>query len=661
MLSQLNRAFVGALAVVAAALAVAVPGDVQAQGADPAIYGALPAVSEVVIAPGGRYAAAIQNTPSATAVVIYDLDNPGAAPTGIALGDGKARGIVWASDTHVLLLSGRTDKVSTGGGLKMLEFERWVAINRETLQAKTLFTNIAGYFIPDAGTLEATPASRPGKAIFSRIDTKVAAGGPSRIGSSAFGLTLFEVDLDSAKETRLAPGTPSTLGWVVDLDGSPLLRIDWDAATEERRVFRMNGAMATLLKAFKEEAAADSVANWWGRRPGTEEVYVSTVVDGRTQLVPFSLTDGTFGAPIFGVAGHDAGWPVFDPRAATLTGVWFTEDMPSIWHIDEAVRTQQAALSRAVPGSTATIESRSDDGQRMIVRARFPDHPDQFFTFDKPTKKLNMIAASYPALDGRVVAKRERYDFVAADGLRVAGYLTVPKGATKVKMPLIVLPHGGPHARDDQAFDFWSFFYAARGYLVYQPNFRGSSGYGYDYRTAGYGQWGLAMQDDVDNGTRKLIADGIADPARICIVGASYGGYSALMGAIRSPDLYRCAASVNGVTNIPALISRQDWAGDKYFSLRLGSRFRSEDELAKTSPALAAAQIKAPILLVHGQDDTVVPYGQALLMRDALTAAKQQVELITLKGEDHWLSAGPTRTKMLQSTVDFVDSHIGAP
>jgi dipeptidyl aminopeptidase/acylaminoacyl peptidase len=191
---------------------------------------------------------------------------------------------------------------------------------------------------------------------------------------------------------------------------------------------------------------------------------------------------------------------------------------------------------------------------KMIVRAVYSNHPDQFFLFDRTKKSLDMIAASYSALDGKNFGAKERFDYQTSDDLTIHGYLTVPAGVAKSSLPLIVLPHGGPEGRDDMSFDWWTFFYASRGYLVYQPNFRGSDGYGFKFRSAGYGEWGRKMQDDITEGVQKLIAQGIVDPNRICIVGASYGGYAALAGATLTPDLYKCAVSVNGVSDLMGML-----------------------------------------------------------------------------------------------------------
>jgi dipeptidyl aminopeptidase/acylaminoacyl peptidase len=292
----------------------------------------------------------------------------------------------------------------------------------------------------------------------------------------------------------------------------------------------------------------------------------------------------------------------------------------------------------------------------------YTDHPTQFFLYDQTARSLAMIAPAYAALDGNIVAKKEKFDYVSSDGKNIRGYLTVPAGASEQSAPLIVLPHGGPESRSTQGFDYWSFFYAARGYLVYQPNFRGSDGYGYRFRSAGFGEWGRKMQDDISEGVKKLIADGVADPNRICIVGASYGGYAALAGATLTPDLYACAVSVNGVANLPGMLgqeARDSELSEDFWKIRIGDRFRDTASLTDVSPASQAANAKAPIMLIVSKDDIVVPPFQSIQMRDALKKAGKAHEYVELPGEDHWLSTGASRTEMLRRSIEFIDRHIG--
>ncbi len=229
-------------------------------------------------------------------------------------------------------------------------------------------------------------------------------------------------------------------------------------------------------------------------------------------------------------------------------------------------------------------------------------------------------------------------------------------GKEKAKgLPLVVLPHGGPHARDTMEFNYQAQFLANRGYGVFQPNFRGSTGYGQRFMEAGYGEWGGKMQDDITDGVRYLIRQGIANPKRICIMGGSYGGYAALMGGIKTPDLYRCVISINGVTDLGMLRTQtRRSTAEQFQRISLGKAWDDRDEQKRRSPTDNARAFKAPVLLIHGKDDLVVEYDQARQME----RANKKVTFVTLDGEDHYLSRGETRLAALTAVEKFLARHL---
>ncbi len=253
--------------------------------------------------------------------------------------------------------------------------------------------------------------------------------------------------------------------------------------------------------------------------------------------------------------------------------------------------------------------------------------------------------------------------YPAADKLNIHGYLTLPPGRADKGLPLIVFPHGGPAAADTLDFDWWAQAYAAQGYAVLQPNFRGST---VDNKLleAGYGEYGRKMQTDLSDGVRYLAGRGIIDPSRVCIVGASYGGYAALAGVTLDPGVYRCAVSVAGISDLKRMLkwTNQQMGSSENSAQRFWDRFMgvsspNDPALKAISPIEHIGAVTVPVLLIHGKDDTVVPYEQSDLMADALAHAGKSVQFVTLKHEDHWLSRGPTRLQMLEASIDFLKKN----
>ena len=224
----------------------------------------------------------------------------------------------------------------------------------------------------------------------------------------------------------------------------------------------------------------------------------------------------------------------------------------------------------------------------------------------------------------------------------------------------MVLPHSGPEERDNREFNWLVQFLAARGYGVLQPQFRGSSGFGGAFRRAGYRQWGGLMQDDVSDGVRYLVDQGIADPLRVGIVGnGRYGGYAALAGAALTPELYACAVSINGASDLPEMLGYMR-AHDGYFKAWLAERIGdgADPQLLQRSPAHLAARVRAPVLLIHANQDTVVPPSQSESMAAALKKAGGHGTLVALPDEDHELSSGRTRVQVLTELDRFLSANL---
>jgi len=332
-----------------------------------------------------------------------------------------------------------------------------------------------------------------------------------------------------------------------------------------------------------------------------------------------------------------------------------------VTYVDSELRDLQVALGEAFGGQRINLVSWSRDRQKFIVRAEGAGNPGSYFLFDRQRGSADQLADTYPNIPRENVATPQVISYTARDGLEIPAILTLPPGGEVDNLALVVLPHGGPEAHDTVNFNWMAQFIASRGYAVLQPNFRGSSGYGAAFFEAGHGKWGREMQWDISDGVLDLIDQGVVDPDRVCIVGFSYGGYAALAGATFTPELYRCVVAGAPISDIPQMMA-WDRERSSYYSwgLRYWQDIIGDDYtlLREISPALHAENVRAPVLLFHGTDDTVVAFEQSLIMQRALSAAGKDVELVTLDGDDHWLSTGPTRIQMLTELERFLAENL---
>jgi dipeptidyl aminopeptidase/acylaminoacyl peptidase len=300
----------------------------------------------------------------------------------------------------------------------------------------------------------------------------------------------------------------------------------------------------------------------------------------------------------------------------------------------------------------------------LVVQVVGATDGDVFALVDLKTGGSTLLGAEYKGVAPEELAPVRPISYRAADGRQIDAYLTLPKGRDAKALPLVVLPHGGPAARDEPGFDWWAQALASRGYAVLQPQFRGSGGLGVELLSAGYGEWGRKMQTDLSDGVRDLAAKGIADPKRVCIVGASYGGYAALAGATLDAGVYRCAVAVAGISDLHRFLAWERGSGGskhtsvmRYWDRYMGAKSPDDPALDEISPAKRLEKLSAPILLIHGRDDTVVPIEQSQIMLDALKKAGKPAEMVTLQSEDHWLSRSETRLQMLEATVKFLEAN----
>ncbi|SHF01242.1 Dipeptidyl aminopeptidase/acylaminoacyl peptidase [Microbulbifer donghaiensis] len=351
-----------------------------------------------------------------------------------------------------------------------------------------------------------------------------------------------------------------------------------------------------------------------------------------------------------------------DPVTGKPLAIHFEPGYPDVALLDSSHPITQAYVSlfHAFGGQRVEIISGSRDGRKLVIKVTADNEPGQFHLYDAESKELRYILASKPWLQGESLARSEAVEFEASDGRKIAGFLTRSEGG-KGLLPLVVKPHGGPHGvRDYWEYDDDVQMLASRGFAVLQVNFRGSAGYGNAFETAGFHQWGDRVQKDIIEATRWAIESRNIDPDRICIFGASFGGYSALMSPILAPDLFRCAIGFAGVYDLELMWSDGDMPeyGSvlDYLEDAVG---RDPTELARYSPARNAQKITVPVLLIHGREDERAPISQFDQMRRALRKAEKPVESLVVKGEGHGFYLLENRVAAYRKVLAFLESHIG--
>ena len=329
--------------------------------------------------------------------------------------------------------------------------------------------------------------------------------------------------------------------------------------------------------------------------------------------------------------------------------------------LDSAWQADYQLVKKAMKGGPVRLIDRAADGSRALFEVSVAHKPKVWWLLDRSGKQLALWPAveQYPDLPAEQVAPVKEVSYRARDGLNIPAYLTLPVGYKEGPIPFVVLPHGGPYVCEGSEFDYESQFLASRGWGVLRPQYRGTTCYGPDFERKGYREWGFAMQDDVTDGTRWLIDQHYADPARICIVGGSYGGYAALEGVEKEPDLYRCAAAWAPVTDLVDL--RRGWKNMLYNFVPLDRVGDDDQRLDAASPDLHADRIKVPVLLMHGKEDFTVSFRQSTAMEYALHSAGKPVEAIYLDHADHYRQDAEARTAWLSALDKFLGAQLGKP
>jgi len=612
-------------------------------------FARLPDVGQVRLSPDGKKVAALAKVVKSgemrgTAVQVYDVDK--AESSVVAYGEtGKfvIRRIIWANNDYVLV-SARFPALRFGTPTTET---RMFSVDINTKESRGVLSGAylrRQEYLPQYQDriIDLLPAEEDEILLAIRLERSL-------------GLGVIKVDISNSKVKRVLRERSDFVGFATDRQHR--IRVGVYQNDTEYQVLHHPIDDNSWIPLWTYEAfSADSV---WplGFAKDPNILFVRAYHEGREAVFKVDLRDPSlnkelvFSDPVYDASGS----LIYSELSGRVVGIRYSADGGfTFW--DDEYKALQEAIDRALPETTNILYSMSDDERRYVIVATSDTEPGTYYVGDRDKNSLKYLARRRPALPVDRMSAKNTVTYEARDGLEIEGFLTLPQGEGEGPYPAIVFPHGGPISFDDGGFDYWTQYFASRGYAVLQMNFRGSAGYGYDFMKAGLQNWGLEMQNDVEDGTRWLIEEGIADPDHICVVGASYGGYAALMEAVRNPDLYNCAVSFAGVTDVADLVSSQRrYSNYEIVKEQVGSKTR---ELRQRSPLHNVDDIEIPVLLAHGTKDRSVPDRHSRRMHRALEKDGKDVTYLEFEDGDHHLSRQEHRIAFFKAMDEFLQSHL---
>jgi dienelactone hydrolase len=455
---------------------------------------------------------------------------------------------------------------------------------------------------------------------------------------------------------------PGVLGWILDWDDVPRVAIAFGEGRRRVYLRGKEGKEWSLQGDYDQHSPSDFVPRFFGP-DGT--LYVQK--DSASALFRFDLAQQRFeDEPVLKLVGYDLLIrPEMDSSARKILGYHYLMDAQGTAWIDPHFAEYQKAIDTALPGLVNTITcGNCSTSKFLLVQSASDRQPPIYSLYNVEAKSLVGVGSQRPRIKPSQMGRREFVHYRARDGMSIPAYVTRPPPQYQGPWPLVVLVHGGPWARDPGwEWDQDAQFLASRGYAVIQPEFRGSTGFGFNFFKAGWRQWGLAMQDDLADAAQWAIAQGVADPKRIAIAGASYGGYAALMGLVKNPEIFRCAVEWVGVTDLNLLytISWSD-ASDEYLQygapVLIGDPEKDAEQLRATSPLQNARRITQPILMAYGTQDRRVPIEHGRKLRSAIATPDDKVEWIAYTEEGHGWFKEEDRIDFWTRVEKFLDKYL---
>ena len=472
---------------------------------------------------------------------------------------------------------------------------------------------------------------------------------------------LYELRISTGERRLLRRNTEKIAGWMFDLAGNLRLAMRVDDSGEQHLLRVDAEGFTTIFSCSVFDSCGPLQFHTDGRR-----FYFETNKDRNlSALMLLDASTGDAELVEFDPLGRvDFGSPMFSEATDELIGTTYTDDRVRYYFRDEATETDFRWLERRFEGREVSRESITADDLLWLVQASGDTEPGEIWLFDRKSRRLEFQYRLRDRLPRQSLAPMEALHYESSDGLEIPAYLTLPRGIPAEKLPLLVVPHGGPWVRDEWGYHPLAQFFANRGYAVLMPNFRGSTGYGKAFLNAGNGEWGRKMQDDISWGVRRLVERGVADRERVGILGGSYGGYAVLAGVAFTPDLYRAAVDIVGPSNLMTLLDSIPayWeSGRKIMYARMADPRTAEGKewMHERSPLYAADEIRTPLLVVQGANDPRVNRAEAEQIVIALRDRGFPVEYILAPDEGHGFARPVNNMALYMAAEKFLAQHLG--
>lgn len=619
-------------------------------------FGQLPTIQEINLSPDGKKASTIRNIKGQINIVTQSLE-PGHENEVYFLNfdEGKINSIAWLNNNRILLSLKYQSKRKKSTYYRY----RYIAIDWDK---KNPLNMVKGKYQvdPNSASLVSTLPNDPDHLLL-RLRTN------SATGSTKFTYDIFKVNINTAERKRILTGPTKTSGGLSGtrlVDSKGVVRMVagyrhskyyYSYRKNEDDKFRIIYESKEKTQRKKtRDAQINEVFTVAGYPEDTNYIYVlSNHENGKTALYEYNINDRSMRPTEIRNDRSGISSIFIDGKTDKIIAYSYTNEKPVTVYLNKVLAGIRKDLSQFFPNEYITFQSYTDDKAKIVFSVTSPTRPGEFYLLDRKLSRITKFADNYPLVQKATLSKMIITSYENRDGMNIPAYLSLPAGKEDAKnLPTIIMPHGGPHARDVWGFDSWVQFLTTRGYAVLQMNFRGSTGYGADYYFKGDYEYGRGMLDDINDGAKWMIAQGYADPKRMCIMGASYGGYAALQAVVRDQSLYKCSVAMAPVADLTRL-KRDEWY------LYPFDYFIDDDQsFSDISPYHNTDKINLPILMAHGTKDNVVPIIHSERMAKKLKKEGKDVRFIILDKGDHHLSIQENRITFFQEVEVFLEKHL---